>query len=574
MSQWPRASIKSAALFEVHLLTCFIRDPFKPAEEAYQEAVALFKKTLTKDPAKRRLADDILATSTFGDVFNIVLDAKKHYEDATTESKTREGLTAFSQRLFYYGNIMDVLVQHHPEYVSLVWGAMKFIFGVSTQKRIPLSSQLSREILTEPKAIVEHERTGTTIVLALCEISESLPSVEIVLALYPTAIIKHAASMLYAHILRFLVRALNYYEESRLMRAVHTITRPAALRYQDLVELIRRDAETVRRHAATSSQAEIRDIHGRITAFSTQLEKETKKAQADRIGIHLKLNTLENLMTQVRHTLDFQHAVQKSNQVQIRTALSDVQLRQALTMVASHCNIDHKSLFQSSLQMTDTRAAFRQKSKHNIAAFWTSPKLQQWSHAGTSSTILVTSTFRQSLEIRRCCTEIVKQLLKDRVAVFWVFMSKDRKYPLLETLRSLVYQALSLDYAQHTKQTMSFQLSKYLDANFEDDYLNMLGELLQHLKHVYIIVNSEAMTPDTAAQCRACLQRLSRLLSNRGCQTILKVIMTSCGSDVRNQDMTGNIVLDLTRPVGRANQRRARKEVQRRRGVNFSHHCF
>lgn len=410
--------------------------------------------------------------------------------------------------------------------------------------------------------------------MALCEISEHLPSVELVLALYPTAVIKHAASMLYAHILRFLVRALNYYEESRLMRAVHTITRPAALRYQDLIDLIRRDADAVRKHAAMSSQAEIRAIHGRIATFSTQLESETNKAQAERVDIKLKLSTLENLMTQVRHTLDFQHAVHKSNQVQIHTALSDVQLRQALNMVASQCSIDHKSLFQSALQMADTRGAFRQKTKHNIAAFWTSPKLQQWSHAGTSSTIFVSSTFRQSLEIRRCCTEIVKQLLKDRVAVFWVFMSRDRKYPLLEILRSLVYQALSLDYSHHTEQSMSFQLSKYLDANFEDDYLNMLGELLQHLKHVYIIVNSEAMTPNTAAQCRACLQRLSRLLSDRGCQTILKVIMTSCGSDVRNQDMTGDIVLDLTRPVGRASQRRARKEARRQRGVNFSlHHC-
>lgn len=46
-----------------------------------------------------------------------------------------------SQRLLYYGNIMDVLVQHHPEYVSLVWGAMKFIFGVSAKKRNPLHSR-------------------------------------------------------------------------------------------------------------------------------------------------------------------------------------------------------------------------------------------------------------------------------------------------------------------------------------------------------------------------------------------------------------------------------------------------
>lgn len=428
-------------------------------------------------------------------------------------------------------------------------------------------------ILTERQAVVEHERTGTTIVMALCEISESLPSVELVLALYPTAIIKRAASMLYAHILRFLVRALKYYEESRLMRAAHTITRPAALRYQDLISLIRGDAETVRKHAATSSQAEIRAIHDRVAAFGGQLESETNKAQAERLDIHLKLNTLENLVTQVRHTLEFQHAVQASNQVQICTALSDVQLRQALSMIASQCTIDHKSLFQSALQVVDTRAAFRQKSKHNVAAFWTSPKLQHWSKAATSSTILVSSTYRQSLEIRRCCTEIVKQLLKDGVAVFWVFMSSDRKYPLLETLRSLVYQALSLDYSQYTEQSMSFQLGKYLDANFEDDYLNMLGDLLQHLKHVYVIVNSEAMAPDTAAQCQAGLQRLLRLLSDRGCQTVLKVIMTACGSEVRNQAMTGNIVLDLTRTVGRGNQRRARKEAKRQRGVKFSHHC-
>lgn len=151
-------------------------------------------------------------------------------------------------------------------------------------------------------------------------------------------------------------------------------------------------------------------------------------------------------------------------------------------------------------------------------------------------------------------------------------MSRDRKFLLLETLRSLVYQALSLYYSRHTEQSMSFQLGKYLDANFEDEYLDMLGNLLQHLKHIYIIVNSEVMAPDTAVQCRACLQRLSRLLSDRGCQTIIKVIMTSCGSDIRNQDMAGDIVLNLSRTVGRASQRRAREEAKRQRGANFSHH--
>lgn len=55
---------------------------------------------------------------------------QKRYENERSRSKTRRCLTNLSKRIYHYGNIMDVLVQHHPEYVSLAWGAMKFIFGV------------------------------------------------------------------------------------------------------------------------------------------------------------------------------------------------------------------------------------------------------------------------------------------------------------------------------------------------------------------------------------------------------------------------------------------------------------
>lgn len=122
------------------MLTCLISNPFTPAKEAFHEALEIFKETLTKDPEKRRLADEFLTTSTLGDVLNIVLDAKKRYNGAASPSRVREGLNAFSQRLLYYGNIMDVLVQHHPEYVSFAWGAMKFMFGVGTVAKKPLRS--------------------------------------------------------------------------------------------------------------------------------------------------------------------------------------------------------------------------------------------------------------------------------------------------------------------------------------------------------------------------------------------------------------------------------------------------
>jgi hypothetical protein len=46
-------------------------------------------------------------------------------------SKARKWLGIFSSKIMFYASILDVLVQHHPEYVSLAWGAMRFLFAVS-----------------------------------------------------------------------------------------------------------------------------------------------------------------------------------------------------------------------------------------------------------------------------------------------------------------------------------------------------------------------------------------------------------------------------------------------------------
>lgn len=58
-----------------------------------------------------------------------LLNALKRYE-LTSESKARRWLVALSERIAFYGQVFDVLVQHHPEYVSLAWGTFKFIFQV------------------------------------------------------------------------------------------------------------------------------------------------------------------------------------------------------------------------------------------------------------------------------------------------------------------------------------------------------------------------------------------------------------------------------------------------------------
>ena len=60
-----------------------------------------------------------------------VTKARLKYEASHRNQKTRKWLGKVATRLQYYGGIMDVLVQHHPKYVALAWGAMKFLFVVS-----------------------------------------------------------------------------------------------------------------------------------------------------------------------------------------------------------------------------------------------------------------------------------------------------------------------------------------------------------------------------------------------------------------------------------------------------------
>ena len=65
------------------------------------------------------------------DVQLVVQAAKFRYQNTSGKGKSQKWLAKLSGRIMYYGTVLDTLAQHHPEYVSLVWGAFKFVFVVS-----------------------------------------------------------------------------------------------------------------------------------------------------------------------------------------------------------------------------------------------------------------------------------------------------------------------------------------------------------------------------------------------------------------------------------------------------------
>jgi hypothetical protein len=73
------------------------------------------------------------------DVQKAVNDAQARY-NAKSQSKARKWLTKLSSRVIIYGAVLDALVQYDPQYSSLAWGAIKFIFMVASSQLVQASS--------------------------------------------------------------------------------------------------------------------------------------------------------------------------------------------------------------------------------------------------------------------------------------------------------------------------------------------------------------------------------------------------------------------------------------------------
>lgn len=335
-----------------------------------------------------------------------------------------------------------------------------------------------------------------TIVAALCEISESLPTAQSAITLYPTPALIRNVSMLYAHIMRLLIRAWKFYHESKLMHVLHSVTRPAALRYDDLLKSIQKDAESVRRLAMMNSQEEVRSVHDDVRDLREKLETVITGQQidSDALGcLQNRMDVLTEMLTEFRQSQAWANAAQAKSQLEMHASMSEFHSSQAMLMLHSQCSVDHKLVFQAA---SAEQSYYRNRPGNRDMLVWNSPKLRAWDRSKSSCIILLKSTHRERIQTRGFCVEVVQQILKTTTTlqqsvpkrfkpssriVLWILGDRGRIYSLTETLKSLVYQALCLkfDSGNSSPNEVSSQVTKFRDAYFEDDYLKMLGSLLE-----------------------------------------------------------------------------------------------
>jgi len=378
---------------------------------------------------------------------------------------------------------------------------------------------------------------------------------------------KQAVASLYAYIMKFLVRALEWYEEGKVAHAIHSITKPAALRYDDLIKEIQRATHNIAKSAVASSHAEQRDIHHEMRAMRGVVDAIANKPAelmdkldtltaitnkpAELMGVHDKLDVLTDWIKQLREAICLDQSVNASARIEFRHALSDTQLTQALSIISSAGIVDHQSSFEAALIRRDRH---RSRTRSKCTPFWLSGQMQTWDTTQSSSSILLKAAFRDRHHIQDLCTNVIEQLTEAGIATLWVLKGKDQTSSVGEILKSLVRQALALDSSSHTDLALSFQLRKFLDAHCDEDYVILLGDILGHFRVAYIIIEAEAMTTRASSPCQTHLRDLSRKLSEQGAKTILKVMVLTYGAGPLPTQPKDELVLK----VGRASRRKGK----------------
>lgn len=96
--------------------------------EAYVSARDYLRKELLDSKEKAQWLD---GNTSMVDVASLVESKKAEYETSSEKRRViRKHFDMMSSRIMHYGQVMDMLSQHHPEYVALAWGTAKFVLMV------------------------------------------------------------------------------------------------------------------------------------------------------------------------------------------------------------------------------------------------------------------------------------------------------------------------------------------------------------------------------------------------------------------------------------------------------------
>ncbi|ORX96974.1 hypothetical protein BCR34DRAFT_607470 [Clohesyomyces aquaticus] len=470
-----------------------------PAEGAFQDALSVFQ----LDSTKQKSFDKLQHSKSLTGLQQLVETAQSKY-DKQHQDKIVRWLSKLSSRISHYGRVLDVLVQHHPEYVSLAWGAMKFLF-----------------ILVE-----NHEKQLKALAKGLTRIADVLPRVELVNTLYPTARMRAAVSQLYSHIIQFFLRAERWYQIGKSRHAWEALSRPVELHYNDLIGDIQDCATEIEALANGCAKAEQRDIHSEIQDLSQ------------------KLRAQEALLQEMRGLLLVSQSVQTSANLDTNQRLTDLQLNQIMDYLSGADVLDPMKALQCRTFMS-ARGRGRQQTVETESRFWNDAKFNSWESSSNPSMIMVKGDYANRLQVQKFTIEIINTLRDQKIPVLWVLKplpaQNQPATAITDIIKAIVCQAIQLNIALHTERALSLSCAQFRAAETPEEWLDLLAKVIATFPRLYIVIDTEtaAIAYSTGFSWLAQLSALFQRHNNRKWISCLKILLVSYGSmAIQNTDLS------------------------------------
>ena len=374
---------------------------------------------------------------------------------------------------------------------------------------------------------------------------------------------KEEIAHLYAYLMEFFIKAVKWYQEGILKHIIHSITQPAEIRYQDILDNIEVCSRRVDQWAAASARAELRDIHTLQRKTHKDIEKSSSMTRNNSTAISEIMGLVEAMTPQLSRLV----AEQRDN----NQRLFDLQLSHMLNLTSDSPLPDPESSY---------RYGFFRRNKHRTRSgrscpFGGSPGLKLWTSSSTSSLLIVKGSHSSRNQAKDFSINVIEAVRSASVPVLWVLHNdhQARKVEIttIDLLRSLVQQAMRVNKVFQSENACALSCVRIQNAASESEWFTILRLVLSSLPLVYIVFNVESLSRGSAALSEAfswplAFLSLFRELASSGIQTVVKLVLISYGQaqSVRmpGSGQSHDSIVTIDYP-GRPRKSRAERDVRK-----------
>ncbi|KAH8747124.1 hypothetical protein BGZ57DRAFT_917011 [Hyaloscypha finlandica] len=488
------------------------------AHEAYTKAVEYFEKEFAGNEDVRGF---LVGHTSIVDVENTVEKAKREYEAKGQKRRTvLKWLNKLSLGIRYYSQALDMLAQHHPEYVALAWGAINFLLT----------------------GVINHAELIEELAKALTLIGNVLPGIKLAARLYQTEQMKDGIANLYVQIIHFFQRAARWYNKSSAGRALSSILKPFELDYQDTVDQIKLCSETINNIAHGASRAEIRDMHITVQLIHGNLQGMQQKLHNMEVQLCEKELKMSSHIDQVLQVAIANKTINEAVQLDMtdmKPRVYDLQFSNIFKMLSP---LSPQVSPENILRKHTSLAVGRRRHQTSTGYLRTSADIAKgldlWVSTTGSSLFILRSGPRASSITRDHAVDIINYLRRDQYKVFWILSPPspcDLDPSVASILKSLVYQVIHHEPDILLRFPENLSTLQFLSNRTESEWLDLLCLLVSRLDKCFLIVETEDLyqaSRQMTEWTREFLQVFQRLIDTvETAGSLVKVLVVTFGND-------------------------------------------